>query len=150
MLFTPLVLLTGALAATITLPKRENTNSVPNVVRSTWDGQCFYPTADETFELNAYLGKWYQIAGTVAPFTAGCTCISAEYSLESNGTVRVSNKCQAQGRIVDILGNAAPADAAYGSKGVLRVQFPGSPPPECPGPNYIVQGGLRTETSADA
>ena len=31
------------------------------------------------------------------------------------------------------------ADAAYGSKGVFRVQFPGSAPPDCPGPNYIVQ-----------
>lgn len=53
---------------------------VPNVVRSTWDGQCYYPTADETFHLDAYLGKWYQIAGTLAPFTAGCTCTTAEYA----------------------------------------------------------------------
>lgn len=33
------------------------------------------------------------------------------------------------------------AKATYGSKGVFQVQFPGSPGPDCPGPNYIVQGG---------
>jgi apolipoprotein D and lipocalin family protein len=27
----------------------------------------------------------------------------------------------------------------YGTSGLLRVQFPGQPPAECPGPNYIVQ-----------
>jgi len=56
-------------------------STTPNVVRSTWDGKCFYPTADETFHLEEYLGKWYQVAGTVAEFTAGCSCITAEYSL---------------------------------------------------------------------
>lgn len=43
---------------------------------------------------------------------------------------------------MDIVGTASLADASYGSKGVLRVQFPGSPGPDCPGPNYIVQGEL--------
>jgi hypothetical protein len=62
--------------------------------------------------------------------------------LQSNGTVSVSNKCQISGRTIDIRGEATPADPAYGSKGVLRVQFPGTPPPDCPGPNYIVQGEL--------
>lgn len=39
-----------------------------------------------------------------------------------------------------ILGSATPADPAYGADGVFRVQFPGQPAPDCPGPNYIVQG----------
>lgn len=60
----------------------------PNPVRATWDGKCFYPTPDETFQLDAYLGDWYQIAGTLAPFTSGCTCISANYQLN------VSPPCQ--------------------------------------------------------
>ena len=142
------------------LQQRENdtasksNSTTPNVVRSTWDGQCFYPTPDETFDLQEYLGKWYQVAGTLAEFTAGCTCITAEYSLnvsapekrleyadtQNNGTVRVSNKCQIQGQVIDIVGEAAPSDPAYGSKGVLNVQFATSGPEECPGPNYIVQG----------
>lgn len=63
------------------IASRNNDNQVPNVVRSTWDGKCFYPTADETFHLGSYLGTWYQLAGTVAPFTAGCTCVTANYAL---------------------------------------------------------------------
>lgn len=59
---------------------------------------------------------------------------------DNDGTVRVNNTCEIQGRAVNILGNAAPADAGYGAAGVFRVQFPGQPAPDCPGPNYIVQG----------
>ncbi|KDN64791.1 putative lipocalin-like domain-containing protein [Colletotrichum sublineola] len=106
--------------------------AVPNVVQSTWDGRCFYPTPDAAFDLEAYLGRWYQVAGTVAPFTAGCKCIFAQYSLNAGG------------RAVNILGTAAPADPSYGAKGVLRVQFPGQPGPSCAGPNYIVQGEWRS------
>lgn len=113
--------------------------AVPNVVQSTWDGRCFYPTPDAAFDLEAYLGRWYQVAGTLAPFTAACKCIFAQYSLNDDGTVKVNNTCEAGGRAVNILGAAEPADPSYGAKGVLRVQFPGQPGPSCAGPNYIVQ-----------
>ena len=52
-----------------------------NAVPSSWDGHCYYPKADIGFQLESYLGKWFQVAGTVAPFTAGCKCIQAQYSL---------------------------------------------------------------------
>ncbi|KAH7368810.1 Calycin-like protein [Plectosphaerella cucumerina] len=125
-----------AAAATATC---QDTPEVPNTVPSLWDGKCFYPTGDIGFQLEPYLGRWYQVAGTLAPFTAGCKCIFAEYELNDNGTVQVNNTCQAEQRAVNILGTAAPADPGYGSKGVFRVQFPGQPAPDCPGPNYIVQ-----------
>ncbi|EEY20446.1 conserved hypothetical protein [Verticillium alfalfae VaMs.102] len=114
--------------------------AVPNVVPSLWDGECYYPTGDIGFGLESYLGRWYQVAGTLAPFTGNCKCIRAEYSLNDNGTVKVNNTCEAAGRAVNILGTASPADPGYGAKGVFRVQFPGQPGPECAGPNYIVQG----------
>ncbi|EJT75733.1 hypothetical protein GGTG_05664 [Gaeumannomyces tritici R3-111a-1] len=110
-----------------------------SAVPSTWDGECFYPAADIGFELDSYLGRWYQVAGTIAPFTAGCKCIFAEYQLNDNGTVQVNNTCEAQGAPVNILGSAAPAHPSYGAAGVFRVQFPGQPGPSCHGPNYIVQ-----------
>ncbi|TKW52742.1 Outer membrane lipoprotein Blc [Colletotrichum tanaceti] len=113
--------------------------AIPNVVQSTWDGTCFYPTPDAAFDVEAYLGRWYQVAGTVAPFTAGCKCIYAQYSLNDDGTVKVNNTCETPERAVNILGTASPADPSYGAKGVLRVQFPGQPGPVCAGPNYIVQ-----------
>ncbi|EON69523.1 hypothetical protein W97_08783, partial [Coniosporium apollinis CBS 100218] len=101
--------------------------------------QCFYPEADDDFELEEYLGRWYQVAGTRAPFTAGCSCIYAEYALNDNGTVNVFNGCQVGNQSITIQGTASPADEIYGDEGVFRVQFPGQPPAECPGPNYIVQ-----------
>ena len=52
-----------------------------NAVPSSWDGHCYYHKADIGFQLESYLGKWFQVAGTVAPFTAGCKCIQAQYSL---------------------------------------------------------------------
>ena len=64
-----------ALAALAT--SEETINAVP----SSWDGHCYYPKADIGFQLETYLGKWFQVAGTVAPFTAGCKCIQAQYSL---------------------------------------------------------------------
>ncbi|KAG9254508.1 Calycin-like protein [Emericellopsis atlantica] len=116
-----------------------NQTQTSNVVPSLWDGQCYYPTADPGFQLEPYLGRWYQVAGTLAPFTAGCKCIYAQYALNTDGTVQVNNTCEAQGRAVNILGAASPADPAYGAQGALRVQFPGQPAPDCAGPNYIVQ-----------
>ncbi|KAL2070947.1 hypothetical protein VTL71DRAFT_13973 [Oculimacula yallundae] len=109
------------------------------VTDALWDGQCTYPKPDKSFQLSNYLGRWYQVAGTRAPFTAGCSCIYAEYGMNANNTVSVSNGCQLGNRSITIEGTASPADEIYGSDGVFRVQFPGQPGPECPGPNYIVQ-----------
>lgn len=122
-------------------PRQSNNAARLNVTDARWDGQCFYPEADDDFELENYLGRWYQVAGTVAPFTAGCKCIYAEYSLNPNGTVRVFNGCEANGQAITIEGTATivPENLGYGEEGVFRVQFPGQPEPDCPGPNYIVQ-----------
>ncbi|KAL6868832.1 hypothetical protein ACO1O0_000154 [Amphichorda felina] len=113
--------------------------SSSNVVQSLWDGHCYYPTGDAGFNLKSYLGRWYQVAGTLAPFTAGCKCISADYALNDNGSVQVNNTCERNGQSSGVLGTASPANAAYGAGGVFRVQFPGRSAPDCPGPNYIVQ-----------
>lgn len=74
--------LTSTLASPIESRQTYNAATAPlNVTAARWDGQCFYPEPDDDFELSDYLGRWYQVAGTVAPFTAGCKCIYAEYSL---------------------------------------------------------------------
>lgn len=57
------------------------TTAAKNVVPSLWDSQCFYPQGDLDFELDSYLGRWYQVAGTIAPFTADCRCIFTQYEL---------------------------------------------------------------------
>ena len=136
------VLVLAALASAAPSLRARQAASSPslNVTDAIWDGQCFYPKSDDDFELDEYLGRWYQVAGTPAPFTQGCTCIYAEYSLNDNGTVKVANCCQLGDQEITIQGNASPADEAYGEQGVFRVQFPPMPPPtDCAGPNYIVQ-----------
>jgi apolipoprotein D and lipocalin family protein len=70
-----------ALAALVSATQSNDTSAPLNAVPSSWDGHCYYPKPDIGFQLESYLGKWYQVAGTVAPFTAGCKCIQAQYEL---------------------------------------------------------------------
>ncbi|KAJ2980967.1 hypothetical protein NQ176_g2322 [Zarea fungicola] len=116
-----------------------NEQSQHGVAPALWDGKCFYPQADPNFNLETYPGRWYQLAGTLARFTAGCKCISARYDVNNDGSLYVNNTCQRGNTQTYIEGNAVAADAAYGEVGVLRVRFPGQPPLSCDGPNYIVQ-----------
>ncbi len=44
------------------------------------------------FDLNRYLGKWYEIARLDHSFERGLTRISAEYSMREDGGVKVLNK----------------------------------------------------------
>jgi len=45
----------------------------------------------ENFQLQRYLGTWYEIARLDHPFERGLTRVRAEYSLRENGDVRVVN-----------------------------------------------------------
>lgn len=49
-------------------------------------------------DLNRYLGKWYDIASFPQRFQKGCACTSAEYSMNSNGTIKVRNRCMKDGK----------------------------------------------------
>ena len=44
------------------------------------------------FELNRYLGKWYEVARLDHSFEKGLEQVSAEYSLNPNGSVKVVNR----------------------------------------------------------
>ncbi len=44
------------------------------------------------FELNRYLGKWYEIARLDHSFERGLTRVTAEYSLREDGGVKVINR----------------------------------------------------------
>ena len=59
----------------------ETTTSGPNVVAAQYDGKCFYPVPDPKFNLDNYLGTWYQVAGTPFGPTAGARCVTANYQL---------------------------------------------------------------------
>ncbi|PSN72292.1 Calycin-like protein [Corynespora cassiicola Philippines] len=134
-------LITLASAVTgLSIPRSEsNDTSEARVVPAQFDGHCFYPTPDPGFQLDDYLGTWYQVAGTPFGPTAGARCVTAEYSLNDNGTVKVVNTARIGEQPISIEGTAAPAGQQYGSDGVFQVSFPGQPTTPCPGPNYIVQ-----------
>ncbi|EMD86373.1 hypothetical protein COCC4DRAFT_193659 [Bipolaris maydis ATCC 48331] len=141
----PTILALASTASCSLLPRNPPTNSTttPSVVAAQYDGTCFYPVPDATFNLNSYLGTWYQVAGTPFGPTAGARCVTANYSLNPNGTVRVVNSASAGPSTFSIQGTATPAAPAYGLAGVFTVTFPGTLPvgqaSACPGPNYIVQ-----------
>ncbi|EAT86760.1 hypothetical protein HBH56_152810 [Parastagonospora nodorum] len=130
-----------SVASSIILPRQESndTSSAPVVVASQYDGTCFYPVPDAKFDLESYLGTWYQVAGTPFGPTAGARCISGNYALNDNGTIRVVNTATRGNASRSIVGTATAVDSAYGAGGAFVVSFPGASRPECPGPNYIVQ-----------
>ncbi|CAN8098621.1 unnamed protein product [Discula destructiva] len=119
---------------------RAGTTTNGTVVAANFDGYCYYPNPDASFDVTTYGGTWYQVAGYDAIFTSGCKCITAEYTLNENGTVGVANECQLDGIAIPITitGSATAVDAAYGSVGVFDVVLNGAGS-VCPGPNYIVQ-----------
>ena len=41
-----------------------------------------------------YLGKWFEIARLPQIFQPGCTAVTAEYSLNDDGSVKVFNSCR--------------------------------------------------------
>ena len=49
-------------------------------------------TPVDNFDVERYLGKWYEIARLDHSFERGLTSVSAEYSLRSDGGLRVVNR----------------------------------------------------------
>lgn len=72
-------------------------------------------TVEGALDLNRYLGKWYEIARFPNRFERGCVGVTAEYSMRSDGDVRVVNTC----REGTLDGKVTVAD------GSARVEAPG-------------------------
>ncbi len=47
----------------------------------------------QNFNVERYTGRWYEIARTENRFEKDCSNVSANYSLNEDGTLRVVNKC---------------------------------------------------------
>ena len=80
-------------------------------------------TPVENFELNRYLGKWYEIARLDHPFERGLERVTAEYSMREDGGVSVVNRGYS---IKDEEWKAAEGKAYFvgdESKGYLKVSF---------------------------
>lgn len=76
-------------------------------------------------EVPRYMGVWYEIAHNPAGFQNGCTGTTATYSLNTDGSVKVLNRCYLDtldGELNEIVGVATVADPNTNAK--LSVSFP--------------------------
>ena len=72
-------------------------------------------------DLQKYLGKWYEVAHLPFRFEAGCSDITATYSLSEDGTISVLNECKRNGKVKRAKGKAKVVDKNTGAK--LKVTF---------------------------
>ncbi|MDR6092962.1 apolipoprotein D and lipocalin family protein [Stenotrophomonas sp. SORGH_AS321] len=62
-------------------------------------------------KLPRYLGTWYEIARLpMRHEPEACTDVSANYSLQDNGNIRVHNRCRMEGEIEEAIGEASVVD----------------------------------------
>lgn len=74
------------------------------------------------FDLNRYLGTWYEIARLPMKYQPeDSTDISAQYSLNENGNVKVDNRCLDEHQQPD--GAIGEATVVDGPNGKLEVSF---------------------------
>lgn len=79
-------------------------------------------TAIPSLDLDRYLGKWYEICRLPLKWEdEAATDITAQYSLESSGAIRVDNRCfNAEGEPTQAVGVATPVNAG---RSQLTVSF---------------------------
>lgn len=79
-------------------------------------------TAVPTLDLDRYLGRWYEICRLPLKYEdETATDITATYSLNENGKVRVDNRCfNAENEPTQALGEASPVDDTNAK---LKVSF---------------------------
>lgn len=82
------------------------------------------PQPARAVDIDRYLGRWYELYRYDAPFQKNCEAVSADYSRNEDGSIRVLNSCRkgaADGPIKTATGRAKIVDAASGAK--LKVSF---------------------------
>lgn len=96
------------------------------------------PTVNQV-DIPRYMGKWYQIAANEASFNKGLVAVTAEYTLQEDGTVAVYNRAlknRFDGPVDEIRGTATVVDNT--TKAKLNVKFPGIFNAPIPGGNYWI------------
>ncbi|XP_045481706.1 apolipoprotein D-like [Harmonia axyridis] len=90
-------------------------------------GPCPNVTSMEGFQVEKYLGKWYEIERYFAVFEFAGKCVTAEYSKNSDETVAVHNKQSSSitGERSAIMGVAKVVGRPDGGR--LSVRFPSLP-----------------------
>ena len=87
-------------------------------------GNSSVPQPSKPVDLNRYLGRWYELGSYRAPFQDGCTATHADYSLNSDGSIRVLNSCRKGGLSSNEELAEGRAEVVEGSNNAkLRVSF---------------------------
>jgi apolipoprotein D and lipocalin family protein len=87
-------------------------------------GNSHVPEPAKSVELKPYLGRWYEIARYEAGFQKGCEFVTADYSLRTDGKIKVVNSCRRGGPdapLDSVEGQAYVVDGSQNAK--LRVSF---------------------------
>lgn len=87
-------------------------------------GNASVPEPAKAVELNRYLGRWYELGSYPAPFQEGCSATHADYSLNTDETIRVLNSCRKgglSGKEEIVEGRAEIVENSNNAK--LRVSF---------------------------
>lgn len=74
----------------------------------------------EVIDLQRYGGTWYEIAAFPQVFEAGCSNVTAQYSLNDDGSIQVVNTCLVNGRLRQVEGRAVPTSE---DNSKLKVSF---------------------------
>ena len=75
----------------------------------------------QTFDLNRFMGKWYEIARYDHRFEKGMTRVTATYTMLEDGRIEVLNAGYKDGEYKDIKGKAKQPDV--NDPGKLKVSF---------------------------
>lgn len=85
-------------------------------------GNRAVPEPHKRVDLKQYLGRWYEIARYEQGFQKGCEGVTADYSLRTDGSIDVLNRCRKpDGRSSEAHGRAKVTDEATQAK--LKVSF---------------------------
>jgi len=87
-------------------------------------GNSAIPEPAKSVDLNRYLGRWYEIGRYEAKFQKDCEAVSADYSLNENGTIKVINTCRknsVDGKLTTATGKAKIVEGSQNAK--LKVSF---------------------------
>jgi len=87
-------------------------------------GNRAVPQPSKNVEIDRYLGRWYELYRYDAAFQKGCEAVSADYTRNADGSIRVVNRCRknsVDGPEKSATGRAKIVDPVTNAK--LKVSF---------------------------
>ncbi len=87
-------------------------------------GNRAVPEPARAVDLDRYLGRWYELYRYDASFQKDCEAVTADYTRNADGSLRVLNSCRLRtvdGPVKTATGKAKVADTVTGAK--LKVSF---------------------------